>query len=81
MNLVQWAKHSNLNCNTLSTQHVDSINASSSLQNGSDNSYGEGLEDHNGQSTTDVDSGSDDESDSELGMINKYESQYSVSTA
>ena len=27
VNLVQWAKHSNLNCNTLSTQHVDSINA------------------------------------------------------
>ena len=59
----------------------NTLNTSSSLQIGSDNSYGEGLEEHNGQSTTDVDSGADDESDSELGIINKYESQYSVSTA
>ena len=41
------------------------------MQNGSDNSYSEGLEEHNGQST-DADTGVDDESDSELGIM--YES-------
>ena len=57
--------------------HVDSIFFNIiPLQNGFDNSYSEGLEEHNGQSTVNADTGVDDESDSELGITAESQSQY-----